>query len=238
MLSYLDGEVDTIASIDKNAPLEIAMQRPLPYVKSSSAAAQATSIPTMSSLLPSASIAPPVPLPHRHRDDSETQDVEMADSTAHADQSATAMDTGVSEPLGGSGAQGDALKEKIIDRLQKKFDQAQRPITENITQLSDQLTLEKIAAIKAKKKAQQRKQVTAGVDLDDDLMSGPGATGVLSAHAALTGLGAINLTSEQLKNNELIMKQIKASEIIAKDRFNVLQSSGKHFEKGNFSLIS
>lgn len=37
LLQYLDGEVETTPSIDKNAPLEITMQRPLPYVKSTSA---------------------------------------------------------------------------------------------------------------------------------------------------------------------------------------------------------
>lgn len=36
LLLYLDGEIETTANIDKNAPLEITIQRPLPYVKHSS----------------------------------------------------------------------------------------------------------------------------------------------------------------------------------------------------------
>jgi hypothetical protein len=140
-------------------------------------------------------------------------------------------------------AAGDsASKDKMTERLQKKFEQTQRPITENITQLSEQLTLEKIAAIKAKKKAQQRKQVTAGVDdVDDELMAGGGGRGVVASAGAATvlggvggGIGAVNLSNEQIRHNEQIMKQIAVCEIVGKDRFNVLQSTGKHFEKGLF----
>jgi hypothetical protein len=41
LLSYLDGEVESTPSIDKNAPLEIAMQRPQTYVKQSSSSSSA-----------------------------------------------------------------------------------------------------------------------------------------------------------------------------------------------------
>lgn len=208
LLSFLDGEVETLASIDKNAPLEIAMQRPLPYVKSSA---------TISSSSASAAIS---------------QDVEMTDL---ASSSREGMD--VSAPLipgiGLLDSKADARKDQVIDRLTKKFDetaaQSQRPITENIQQLSEQLTKEKIAAIKAKKKAQQRKQVN--VDIDDEIGASSsligGTMSAFGTGSAATGV----LTSEQIATNDAIMRAMLRNEIVGKTRFTVLQSSGKQFEK-------
>ena len=77
-------------------------------------------------------------------------------------------------------AQSAQLKEQFIDHITKKFDvnaaQSSRPITENIMPLSEALTKEKIASIKAKKKAQQRKQVSSGVDIDDDILNSSGTS--------------------------------------------------------------
>lgn len=48
ILSYLDGESDTSPCVDKNAPLEIAMQRPQPYVKAASSLASGSGISSSS----------------------------------------------------------------------------------------------------------------------------------------------------------------------------------------------
>lgn len=58
LLLYLDGEVESTPSIDKNAPLEITIQRPSPYVKQSSSSAaqsQLASSTTAASSLSSSS---------------------------------------------------------------------------------------------------------------------------------------------------------------------------------------
>ena len=50
LLSYLDGEIETTPSIDKNAPLEIAMQRPQPYAKTTTLSTQLNSSASSSSI--------------------------------------------------------------------------------------------------------------------------------------------------------------------------------------------
>ena len=92
------------------------------------------------------------------------------------------------------------------------------------------MTKEKIDDIKAKKKAQQRKQVSVG-ELDDDLLAARSRDGGLlsgdygvSSISYVSGLG----TGDE---NEAIMKEILKREAVSKDRFTVLQSSGKQFEK-------
>ncbi|CAF0724683.1 unnamed protein product [Brachionus calyciflorus] len=200
LLSYLDGEVETASSIDKNAPIEIAMQRAQPYIKTSSAISQ--NLATTSSSM-------------------------AIKRAAHGDQN-TDLDS--KQAKLGENEDGLALtQEQIIGRISKKFDssQSQRPITENITDLSEQLTKEKIAAIKAKKKAQQRKQVSSGVELEDELLkSDRGLMGSFggSSIGYISGLG----TGDE---SEAIMKEIQKREAVSKDRFSVLQSNGKQFEK-------
>jgi parafibromin len=210
LLAYLDGEMDTTPSIDKNAPLEIAMQRPLPYTKSSTLTASTTA--TNATVSVSGGIQRP---PQYITDLDEQMDVDHRHLTSdnQTNNNKSVLDQA-------------SEKEKLIGRITKKFDetaaQSQRPITENITQLSDKLTMEKIAAIKAKKKAQQRKQVAAGVDIDDELM--------MHAVSASTVVHA-QLSSEQSALNDAIMKEIQKRECVAKNRFSVLQSNGKQFEK-------
>ncbi len=147
LLSFLDGEVETTSSIDKYAPIEIAMQRPQPYTKPSAGsvsqkrAAQVANDEELDSDILSTSLSKQPKL-----------DYSM-------DQ---AMDTSSS---GGQGIQGSgssqSTKESFIGRLAKKFDDqlSSRPITDNIMPLSDQLSIEKIVSIKLKKKAQQRTKV-------------------------------------------------------------------------------
>lgn len=133
----------------------------------------------------------------------------------------------------GPGFASSLTQEQIIGRISKKLDSSlsQRPITENLTDLSEQLTIEKIAAIKAKKKAQQRKQVSSAVELDDELLIGRANSD--RALGADYGLSSISYTSglSTGDESEAIMKEIRKREIVCKDRFSVLQSSGKQFEK-------
>ena len=158
LLSFLDGEVETTASIDKYAPIEIAMQRPQAYTKSSGQKRTA--------------------LQNDEEIDLDLSASKQAKMDYQIDQS-NAMDLGKqasSQSMQAPASQ--TTKELFIGRLAKKFEdqQASRPITDNIMPLSEQLSIEKIVAIKSKKKAQQRTKVSTGVEIDDDLL-GPATTG-------------------------------------------------------------
>jgi hypothetical protein len=209
LLSYLDGEVDTTSSIDKNAPLEIAMQRPQPYVKQSASTtvASASIATSLASAQPLNSVQKrPLQISEEiydEKNDSANSSTSFATGQSSAKvvkMSGVAqepMDT--SELLEAKSSQSDQQSQSqqqmpqvagqpssqhssaFIDRITKKFEetaaQSTRPITENIMPLSEQLTLEKIASIKAKKKALQRKQVSSGVEIDDvDLMTSTAAS--------------------------------------------------------------
>lgn len=206
----MDGEIDTHPSIDKNAPIEIAMQRPLPYVKASSSISQNLATTNSSSAIKRAMAA---------SFDDKINDMDIGSKMAKHDSE--------------DGFASGLTQEQIIGRISKKLDSSlsQRPITENLTDLSEQLTIEKIAAIKAKKKAQQRKQVSSAVELDDELLMGRGSSDrAMGAEYGLSSIGyASGLSTGD--ENEAIMKEIRKRELVSKDRFSVLQSSGKHFEK-------
>lgn len=211
-MSYLDGEIETTSSIDKNAPIEIAMQRPLPYVKASSSISQNLATTNSSSSIKRAMTS---------SFDEKLSEMEIASKQVKLDaEEGSAFAPGLTQ-------------EQIIGRISKKLDSSlsQRPITENLTDLSEQLTIEKIAAIKAKKKAQQRKQVSSAVELDDELLLGRANSD--RALGADYGLSSISYTSglSTGDESEAIMKEIRKREIVCKDRFSVLQSSGKQFEK-------
>ena len=155
LLSFLDGEVETTSSIDKYAPIEIAMQRPQTYTKPVSGqkrmALQAD----------------------------EELDLDLsASKQAKMDYQESAMENHAKSSESNQQAPAQTTKELFIGRLAKKFDdqQSSRPITDNIMPLSDQLSIEKIVSIKLKKKAQQRTKVSSGVEIDDDLL-GAGTTG-------------------------------------------------------------
>lgn len=134
LLSFLDGEVETTSSIDKYAPIEIAMQRPQPYVKSSSGSQKRPALPN-------------------DDDDHDISSSKQAKNDFQMDQSGDQNGDKSQVPA--------SQKELFIGRLAKKFDdqQSSRPITDNIMPLSDQLSIEKIVSIKLKKKAQQRTKV-------------------------------------------------------------------------------
>ena len=220
LLSYLDGEVDTNPSIDKYAPIEIAMQRPQPYTKGSSATTTGSSLQKRSAV---------------HEDHDELMDT----STKMSKMGDTKMD------LGSSGDQmGDVASQKaaLHERLTKKFDEASRPITLPSMPLSDQLTIEKIAYIKAKKKVLQRARV--GLDMDDDLptagssSSGPSSQTKksdsrgsklmdnLSSSGFISGIG-----TSGADDSDTIMREIVQRERFCRNRFTVLQSAGKQFDK-------
>ena len=87
----------------------------------------------------------------------------------------TSPTSGEKSGSGASTQMQTSVKDEISKRITKKFEenaaQSTRAITQNIMPLSEQLTLEKIASIKAKKKALQRKQVSSGVDhMDEDML--------------------------------------------------------------------
>lgn len=203
------------------------MQRPLPYIKTSTSISQnlATSSSSSANKRPTQSAL----------NDSDQTDLDsivpklskLSDSIDQLNDQAN-------------------LKEQFIGRISKKFDdtaaQSQRPITENITELSEQLTKEKIAAIKAKKKAQQRKQVSSGVELDDELLTTTGQSSGQGRQAAQrderhsntdssSAIGFITGLAGTGDESDAIMREIFKREAVCKNRFSVLQSGGKQFEK-------
>ena len=177
----------------------------------------------------------------------DTNLVAMETTTTTTTTTTPTTTTAMATPLTGLLIGDELQKQQLIGRIAKKFDetaaQSQRPITENIMQLSEQLTKEKIAAIKAKKKAVQRRQVTAGVAGAGDLMlddeinqqlisSSSFSSAAVAASGVKTAASAAQMSSEQLLMNEAIMREITRREIVGKSRFTVLQSAGKNFEKG------
>lgn len=221
LLSFLDGEVETTSSIDKYAPIEIAMQRPQPYTK---------------------------PVSGQKRNALQTEEeMELdlsASKQAKMDYQETAMDTKTSD---NQQAPTQTTKELFIGRLAKKFDDqlSSRPITDNIMPLSDQLSIEKIVSIKLKKKAQQRTKVSSGVEIDDDLL-GNNATGTgqpqmkktdenkskynfdytSTAPGFMSGIGSMGTD-----DSDTIMREIMQRERTCRTRFTILQSTGKQFDK-------
>ena len=212
LLSYLDGEVDSNSSIDKYAPIEIAMQRPQPYLKNS----------------------------HGKRAMHDEHDEPMDTSNKHSKLNDIKMD-GSGEHADSTSSQNAALKEQFIGRLAKKFDetalQSSRPITENIMPLSEKLTIEKITEIKLKKKVQQRTRV--GVDIDDDLpitgTSSSQSKKIDSRSKLFDSVGGSSFTTgigmTGADDGDATMREIVQRERVCRTRFTVLQSTGKHFDK-------
>lgn len=228
LLSYLDGEVETTASIDKYAPIEIAMQRPQPYSKSSGQKRTALQNDEEMDLDLSASKQAKI-------------DYQMNQSSG-IDQNKQSSSQSMQAPAS------QTTKELFIGRLAKKFDdqQSSRSITDNIMPLSEQLSIEKIVAIKSKKKAQQRTKVSTGVEIDDDLL-GPAATGTTQPHIQkktdeskskynfdyttstpgfMSGIGSMGTD-----DSDTIMREIMQRERTVRTRFTVQQSTGKQFDK-------
>jgi hypothetical protein len=130
--------------------------------------------------------------------------------------------------------------------LSRKFDesaaQSQRAITDNIMPLSEQLTKEKIAALKAKKKAMQRNMVSvSGMDLDDDPLaqatggqiqfgekSGSGARGAAADRLSTklstdySGFGSSGIVAGVLSTSDesdAVIREISKREIVIKNRY-------------------
>lgn len=229
LLSYLDGEVETSSSIDKYAPIEIAMQRPQPYVKSSSSSNyNKRSAMTME----------------------EDQDQDYHSKVSKTGDMSSQMET--------DQMASQATKEQFISRLTQKFDetaaQSSRPITENIMPLSEKLSVEKIVAIKLKKKAQDRTKLSTGVEMDDDLIPGrSGSQNMSTSQSSQSKKEDRSHSSSQSKYNfdytsgtssflsgitmvgaddsDAIMREIIQRERVCRTRFSVLQSTGKQFDK-------
>ena len=246
VIRYLDGEIDTHPSIDKEA---IEISKLQPYTKSSSAATQQQQqLPSSLSGLLSASTASSVPSkrPVPRGDDflepskdlmssgdSTSTAAKMAKLAADAklQQQQQSMDFETSSS--GSQQQQPSSSQAIIDRISKKFDTTARPITENITQLSDELTMEKIASIKAKKKAQQRRQVG---DLDDELLNAQASSKLNNLtnklHDEQSTTNYLHLSSiDSADDGDAVMREIVQRERVCRTRFSILQSTGREFAK-------
>ena len=158
-------------------------------------------------------------------------------------------------------ATSQSKKEVFIGRLTKKFDdtaaKSSRPITENIVPLSDILSIEKIAAIKAKKKAQDRAKLATDVDIDEDLIPGrPGSQNLSSVQSKIddrshltqskynfdyipgTSSFISSITTGGADDNDAIFREIMQCERIIRERSNVLQSTGKQFDKDIAAFLS
>jgi len=236
----LDGEVETTSSIDKYAPIEIAMQRSQPYTKMTASSASSNQAGSSHNYNNN----------KRSAIDDDNQDHDMISKMNKSND--YSMDTSNDQQSGNN----QTTKEQFIGRLTKKFDQTQssRPITENIMPLSDQLSVEKIVSIKLKKKAQQRTKVSSEMD-DDPLPSGSGssstnAQNLLSSQANkkedrtssqskynfdYTSAGTSNFMSGiamvGTDDSDAIMREITQRERTCRTRFTVLQSTGKQFDK-------
>ena len=242
-------------------PIEIAMQRPQPYVKSSSSlstsgvAAGASSSSSSATSQSTAQISANKRMYEDVYDQSEQSSKLAKTRLIENDQtggSSLPTDSSSSISSGAAATQSASLKEQFIRSITKKFDEtaalSSRPITENIMPLSKELTTEKIASIKAKKKAQQRNQVTSGVDLEDDLLGTAGQmSSSISARTAqdehnrnalnldFTNLAAATTTGFMSSiggdDSDAIMREIMQRECGCRNRFSVLQSPAKQFEK-------
>jgi len=242
---YLDGELDTTSSIDmKNAPIEIAMQRPQPYVKATGMQSLAQPQSSAAANLNAGSIGANKRMYEDVYDQAEQTASKQAKTRPNENEQTSA---GSSSEQQSAASQSTSLKEQFIRNITKKFDEtaalSSRPITENIMPLSKELTTEKIASIKAKKKAQQRNQVATGVDLEDDLL---GSSAQISSRATqdehnraklnldYTNLSAASTTgfmSGGGDDSDSVMREIVQRECGCRNRFTVLQSPAKQFEK-------
>ncbi|KAJ8038891.1 Parafibromin [Holothuria leucospilota] len=161
LLAYLNGETATSASIDKSAPLDIALQRPVQL--------------------------------KRPGDDIHTDPAKKV----HIDKEFR---------LG---------KEKLAAKLEARREDALVSI-DNIRSLSDTMSVEKIAAIKAKRKAKKRTSVKP--DEDD--------------------LGATNLEQRSFIDAEVdVTRDIMSRERLWKTRTSVLRSNGKVFSDNIFAIL-
>lgn len=262
MLSYLDGELETSSSIDRNAPLEIAMQRPQPYVKTPAVLSNLASgsIGVGGSSVPSALLGSSVnnlnssSLSSSANKRLHEEDDSMASSSKKMSLDSMANDNDV-EMKASSQAM---AKDDFIDRIAKKFDENQstRAITDNIVPLSSELTIEKIASLKAKKKAQQRKQVSSGVDLIDEDILASSSLGIAGSQQQIsssirasttsrsthledrnrintdyTNIGIGSALASVNDESNAVMRELAQRETVCRTRISVLQSTGKQFEK-------
>jgi hypothetical protein len=159
-----------------------------------------------------------------------------------------AMDTAMDHA-----SQQQSSKEQFIGRITKKFDEAaqsSRPITENIMPLSSELSIEKIVSIKLKKKAQQRTKVSSGVEMDDEVLGGTSTQMMSSSQSQAkkddrsssqskynfdytsgTSSFMSGIVTVGVDDSDAIMREIMQRERTCRTRFNVLQSTGKQFDK-------
>lgn len=228
------------------------MQRPQPYVKqaqlqqqqqqqSSSVASMvapssaASTSALVAGLMPSGSLKRPVT---QSSAASQLQDSE-AMILGHDDLESSSKVARIDSSSGDQQSSDQA--NSIIGRITRKFDesaaQSQRAITDNIMPLSESLTKEKIAALKAKKKAMQRNQVSAGMDLMDDDPVAQAAAGIAaSSQAAAASARGVTAGADRLATSKLgeytaygltpttaegdaVMKEIAKREVMVRNRF-------------------
>jgi parafibromin len=228
LLSYLDGEILTTPSIDRNAPLEIAMLVPQPYIKSGISTNATTSLQTTSTST-----------------NKEQQQQQQQQQQFDIDQNEKSINE---ENQKSNDDQPNILtnKNEFIDRISKKFDEtnehSSRPITANITALSKELTMEKIASLKAKKQALKRKQISS---TGDDLISDDIGIELTNNNnsQSMSGVGHhqkdIHYVTPSMSSDESvsIMQEIIQRERVCRNRFSVLQSTGKEFDKDIMAFL-
>ena len=229
------------------------MQRPQPYVKqaqlqqqqqqqSSSVASMvapssaASTSALVAGLMPSGSLKRPVT---QSSAASQLQDSSEAMILGHDDLESSSKVARIDSSSGDQQSSDQA--NSIIGRITRKFDesaaQSQRAITDNIMPLSESLTKEKIAALKAKKKAMQRNQVSAGMDLMDDDPVAQAAAGIAaSSQAAAASARGVTAGADRLASSKLgeytaygltpttaegdaVMKEIAKREVMVRNRF-------------------
>jgi parafibromin len=201
LLSYLYGETQTSSSIDKNAPLEITMQRPQPFKKQQQQQQQRANTQQSGSTF----AAPTLP-------------VQQQSDSRLVDQSAKKHKLDDFEKQSTQTFH-EHIKNKIKQQ-QNTSNLSARIIDNSITDLSKELTAEKITSLKAKYLAKKRKTIIGGEN-DEELVN--------AQHMGASD--SIDI------DNDLVTKDILSRERVWRTRVTILESNGKEFDKNIFAIL-
>lgn len=196
LLAYLDGETNTCANIDKYAPLEITMAAPI-------------------HLGPGAAKRPKI-------DSHETSASSVAATQISSQSHAQKMSGDAEELTSG-------LNSEIRERIAKKLEagvvsgagSVSKIAADQISDLSDKLTAEKIKELKTIRLAKKRNTIVSGDVMDDDL-------------PVVSGVGGTGASADDTE----MMKEILGRERIWRNRVTILESVGnKCFDKNIFAIL-
>lgn len=197
LLAYLEGETNTCVSIDKNAPLEITMAAPI-HVGASAA--------------------------KRPKMDHHETSASVAASQGGQSQGGAQKSHGVEAEEFSSG-----LNSEIRQRIAKKLEagvvsgagSVSKIVTDQISDLSEKLTAEKIKELKTIRLAKKRNTIVSGDVIDDDLPVAPQPVATVG-------------TADDAE----LMKEIAGRERIWRNRVTILESVGnKCFDKNIFAIL-